>query len=97
MSVSLAAPLVFGLFTRRASNAGALLASVCGVALTLFCTFYSAAEKVNLFVGTLDTKTRLVDFGFTKLNATTCGILLTFVIMFLSLVALPSEREPIDA
>jgi SSS family solute:Na+ symporter len=84
MSVSLTAPLVFGLFTRRASNAGALLSSVCGVALTLFCTFYTGSPSVNLLVGTLDTATHLVDFGFTKLNATTCGILLTFVVMALS-------------
>ncbi|NLL36307.1 MAG: sodium:solute symporter family protein, partial [Fretibacterium sp.] len=96
MSVSLAAPLVFGLFTRRASNAGAILASVCGVTLTLFCTFYKGAETVNLFVGVLDTRTMLVDFGFTKLNATTCGILLAFVTMALSLVLLPSRKPALE-
>ncbi|MDR3230508.1 MAG: sodium:solute symporter family protein [Synergistaceae bacterium] len=93
MSVSLAAPLVFGLFTRRASNAGALLSSVCGVVLTLFCTFYRAAPSVNLLVGKLDTATHLVDFGFTKLNATTCGILLAFVVMALSLVLPPPKNQ----
>lgn len=97
MSVSLAAPLVFGLFTRLASNAGAILSSVCGVALTLFCTFYTASPSVDLFVGTLDTRTHLVDFGFTKLNATTCGILLAFVVMALSLVVLPSKAPELDA
>jgi SSS family solute:Na+ symporter len=93
MSVSLAAPLVFGLFTRRASNAGALLSSVCGVVLTLFCTFYTGAPTVDLFVGTLDTATRLVDFGFTKLNAATCGILLAFAVMAVSLVLPPDKRN----
>jgi SSS family solute:Na+ symporter len=92
MSVSLAAPLVFGLFTRRASNAGALLSSVCGVALTLFCTFYTGFPEVSLFVGTLDTATHLVDFGFAKLNAATCGILLAFVVMAVSL-ALPPDGQ----
>ena len=91
MSVSLAAPLVFGLFTRRASNAGAILASACGIALTLFCTFYRGAETVNLWVGVLDTRTHLVDFGLAKLNATTCGILFTFVLMAASLLILPSR------
>ena len=76
MSVSLAAPLVFGLLTRRASNAGAIMASLCGIALTLFCTFYQGRETVNLWVGVLDTQTHLVDFGIAKLNAATCNILL---------------------
>ncbi|MDR2175574.1 MAG: sodium:solute symporter family protein [Synergistaceae bacterium] len=97
MSVSLAAPLVFGLFTRLASSAGALLSSVCGVALTLFCTFYTGSPSVDLIVGRLDTATHLVDFGFTKLNATTCGILLTFVVMALSLLVLPSKNPVLDA
>ncbi|MDR1731475.1 MAG: sodium:solute symporter family protein [Synergistaceae bacterium] len=96
MSVSLAAPLIFGLYTRRASNGGALLSSLLGVALTLFCTFYKGAPFVSLGVGTLDTATHLVDFGFTKLNATTCGILTTFVVMAVSLVILPSKAEKTD-
>jgi SSS family solute:Na+ symporter len=96
MSVSLAAPLLFGLFTRRASNAGAIISSVCGVSLTLFCTFYKSATPVNLLVGTLDTTTKLVDFGFTKLNATTCGIILAFAVMALSVILLPSKAEPLD-
>ena len=96
MSVSLAAPLVFGLFTRRASNAGAILASVCGIVLTLFCTFYQGTETVNLWVGVLDTKTHLVDFGFSKLNATTCGILFTFIMMAISLLILPYHGSPLD-
>jgi len=96
MSVSLAAPLVFGLFTKRASNAGAIISSVCGVSLTLFCTFYKSELPVNLVIGTLDTTTKLVDFGFTKLNASTCGIILAFVIMSISVLLLPSKKQPID-
>lgn len=96
MSVSLAAPLVFGLFTKRASNLGAVLSSSCGVAFSLFCTFYTSDQLVNVLVGTLDTKTRLVDFGFAKLNATTCGILLAFLVMALSLWLLPSKKDPFN-
>ena len=91
MSVSLAAPLVFGLFTRRASNAGATLSAILGVALTLFCTFYEGSPTVNLWVGVLDTRTRLVDFGFVKLNASTCGILLSFAVMAVSWAVLPAR------
>ncbi|MCL1941138.1 MAG: sodium:solute symporter family protein [Synergistaceae bacterium] len=96
MSVSLAAPLVFGLFTRRASGAGAVISSLCGVGLTLFCTFYESAGPVDLFIGTLDTVTKLVDFGFTKLNAATCGIIFAFAVMAVSVVLLPSKAEPLD-
>lgn len=96
MSVSLAAPLVFGLFTRRASNAGAAMSSVCGVLLTLFCNFYKATPTVNFGIGTLDTATKLVDFGFTKLNATTCGIILAFIIMAVSLFIAPSKAPALD-
>ena len=71
MSVSLSAPLVFGLFTKRASNAGAILSALGGVALTLFITFC---------------KNSVVDFGFIKLNASTCGIIFSFVIMSLSMI-----------
>lgn len=97
MSVSLAAPLVFGLFTRRASNAGAVLSSVLGVALTLFCTFYRGSETVDLWIGVLDTRTHLVDFGFARLNATTCGILFTFAVMAVSLLILPGRSPALDA
>lgn len=86
MSVSLAAPLVFGLFTKRAGNFGALLAAVLGIILTLFCAFYTGSPSVNLGVGVLDTATHLVDFGFAKFNAATCGILFSFIIMALSLL-----------
>ncbi|GHV46766.1 sodium:solute symporter family protein [Synergistales bacterium] len=95
MSVSLAAPLLFGLYTKRASEVGALLSSACGIALTLFCTFYKAYPSINLLFGTLDTASHLVDFGFTKLNATTCGILLTFAVMFLSLFIFPSKKTSV--
>ena len=92
MSVSLAAPLIFGLFTKRASNYGALLAAGLGIALTLFCTFYNAVPRVNLGFGVLDTATHLVDFGFAKFNASTCGILFSFIIMALSLIILPRKK-----
>ena len=93
MSVSLAAPLVFGLFTRRASNAGAILSAALGIALTLLCTFYTGAPFLNLGFGVLDTATHLVDFGFAKLNATTCGILLSFVVMLISLAVMPASES----
>lgn len=87
MSVSLAAPLVFGLFTKRASNFGAVMSAVGGVILTLFVTFYeSPARYVNIFVGTLDTLNHVIDFGFARLNASTCGIILSFVIMLISML-----------
>lgn len=96
MSVSLTAPLIFGLFTQRASNSGAIISSICGVALTLFCTFYKSTATVNLGIGQLDTATKLVDFSFTKLNAATCGILFAFAIMALSLLILPSKKPALD-
>lgn len=97
MSVSLAAPLIFGLFTRRASNAGAILSSICGVALTLFCNFYKSPEPVNMIIGKLDTAAKAIDFGVIKLNATTCGILLAFVVMAVSWVILPSSKPELDS
>ena len=92
MSVSLAAPLIFGLFTKRASNAGALLSAGLGIALTLFCTFYNATPSVNLGIGVLDTATHLVDFGFAKFNASTCGILFSFIIMALATLFMPNKK-----
>lgn len=71
MSVSLSAPLVFGLFSKRASNAGVIISAVAGVALTLFITFYKKSD---------------VDFGFIKLNASTCGIIFSFIVMSVSLI-----------
>ena len=71
MSVSLSAPLVFGLFSKRASNIGAISSAVAGTALTLFITFY---------------KENSVDFGFIKLNASTCGIIFSFIIMSLFVI-----------
>ena len=71
MSVSLSAPLIFGLFSKRASNLGAIFSAVAGIALTLFITFY---------------KNNAVDFGFIKLNASTCGIIFSFVVMSTSLI-----------
>ena len=65
MSVSLAAPLVFGLFTERASNAGAVISALGGIALTLYMTYNG--------------------YTFLHLNASTCGIILSFVIMLASI------------
>lgn len=75
MSVSLAAPLIFGLFTERASNAGAVVSALCGIALTLFMTYQGLTA----------------DLGFVKLNASTCGIILSFVIMSISLFVFPKN------
>lgn len=78
MSVSLTAPLVFGLFTKRASNTGALLSAVMGIALTLYMTF---------------SETHIWDLGFVKLNASTCGILLSFVVMLFSMIISSPKRS----
>ncbi len=87
MSVSLAAPLIFGLFVKRASNFGAILSAVLGVALTLFITFYTnETGNLNLYICTLDTVKHVVNFGFVNLNATTCGIIFSFFVMLLSLI-----------
>ena len=75
MSVSLSAPLVFGLFSRRASNSGAFLSAVMGIALTLYMTFSGNS---------------VWDVGFVKLNAPTCGILLSFVVMAVSVIVFPA-------
>ena len=83
MSVSLAAPLVFGLFTKRASNFGAILSALGGIILTLFITFYESPAR---YVWILDTLTHTVDFGFVKLNASTCGIIFSCVIMAVSMI-----------
>ena len=78
MSVSLSAPLVFGLFTRRASNSGAFLSALMGIALTLYMTFFGVP---------------VWDLGFVKLNASTCGILLSFVVMMLSVIVFPAPES----
>ena len=79
MSVSLSAPLVFGLFSKRASNFGAIFSAIAGVALTLFINF---SEK---FSGA-------VDFGFIKLNSSTCGIIFSFIVMSLSVIFSPRKK-----
>ena len=71
MSVSLSAPLIFGLFTKKASNGGAVFSALAGVALTLLITFYAD---------------NAIDFGFIKLNASTCGIIFSFAAMSISLL-----------
>ena len=73
MSVSLAAPLIFGLFTERASNTGAILSALCGIVLTLYMTY-------NGITG---------DLGFVRLNASTCGIILSFVIISAATLLMP--------
>ena len=74
MSVSLAAPLVFGLFSERASNSGAFLSAVFGIAVTLYMTFWGSP---------------VCDLGFVKLNASTCGIILSFVIISTTTLLMP--------
>ena len=77
MSVSLAAPLVFGLFTRKASNAGAVLSAVLGIALTVYMTFSGTSFTVC----------------GVRLNASTCGIILSFAVMCVSVMLLPSRKD----
>ena len=72
MSVSLSAPLIFGLFTRRANNFGAILSALMGAALTLYLTFF--------------TETHAINFGFAVLNASTCGIILSFIVMSIATI-----------
>ena len=72
MSVSLSAPLVFGLFTRRANNFGAVMSALLGAGLTVYMTFGG-------FGG-------FIDVLGVKLNASTCGIILSFAVMAVSLV-----------
>ncbi|MBQ7155925.1 MAG: sodium:solute symporter family protein [Synergistaceae bacterium] len=78
MSVSLSAPLVFGLFTRRAGNFGAMVSAVLGAALTVWMTFAGKTFSVGGIV----------------LNASTCGIILSFVVMMASLLKkAPAPKE----
>lgn len=70
MSVSLSAPLVFGLFTRRAGNFGAMMSALLGAGLTVWMTFAGMTLSV----------------GGVRLNASTCGILLSFAVMGLSML-----------
>ena len=76
MSVSLSAPLVFGLFTKRAGNVGAFLSALGGIAVTLYMTFWGSP---------------VCDLGFVKLNASTCGIICSFVVMGLSVMVPRSD------
>ena len=77
MSVSLSAPLVFGLFTKRAGNFGAVMSAVLGAGLTVYMTWAGKSLTV----------------GGVTLNASTCGIVLSFAVMCLSLVALPAPKN----
>lgn len=72
MSVSLSAPLIFGLFTKRASNFGAVLSAVLGVSLTVYMTFGGFGGGIVI--------------AGVRLNASTCGIILSFIVMSLSLL-----------
>ena len=54
MSVSLSAPLIFGLFTKRASNFGAVLSALIGIGVTLFVNFNG---NLNLFGLVLNSST----------------------------------------
>lgn len=46
MSVSLAAPLIFGLFSTKANNAMAFVAAVTGVITTVLLTFFNAGKGI---------------------------------------------------
>ena len=72
MSVSLSAPLIFGLFTRRANNFGAVMSALLGAGLTVYMTFGG-------FGG-------FIDVMGVRLNASTCGIILSFTVMAVSLL-----------
>ena len=72
MSVSLSAPLIFGLFTRRAGNSGAVMSAVLGACLTVYMTFGGFGGYIAVFG--------------VRLNASTCGIILSFCVMALSMV-----------
>ncbi|HCA41229.1 MAG TPA: sodium:solute symporter [Aminobacterium sp.] len=78
MSVSLAAPLLLGLFCDKASKKGAILSAAGGVLLTLILQFGNGGK------------------GIWILNATSTGILFSFVLMFISLFAFPSTNSPLD-
>ena len=67
MSVSLSAPLVFGLFTKRAGSFGAVMSALLGAGLTVYMTFGGLGGFVEVFG--------------VKLNASTCGIILSFAVM----------------
>lgn len=73
MTVSLAAPFLFGLFNKKASAKGAFFSAGIGVALTLLLQFGNKGK------------------GFWILNATSTGIIVAIVIMFLSLYLFPKK------
>lgn len=79
MSVSLAAPLIFGLFTERAGNAGAILSSLLGAGLTIYMTFGGFNGGINI--------------AGVRLNASTCGIILSFIVMLLSLLKVNKNSQ----
>ena len=72
MSVSLSAPLVFGLFTKRARNFGAVMSALLGAGLTVYMTFGGFGGFIEV-MGVM-------------LNASTCGIILSFAVMAVSLL-----------
>ena len=78
MSVSLSAPLIFGLFTKRAGNLGAVMSAVLGAGLTVYMTFGGFGGHVSVMG--------------VSLNASTCGIILSFAVMGLSLILPVKER-----
>lgn len=78
MSVSLSAPLVFGLFTNRASNAGAVMSALLGAGLTVYMTFGGFGGNFEVYG--------------VRLNASTCGIILSFAVM--SLQVLLTKEKP---
>ncbi len=80
MSVSLSAPLIFGLFTKRASNFGAVLSAILSVGLTVYMTFGGFGGGIVI--------------AGVRLNASTCGIILSFIVMSLSLLKNLKKDSP---
>ena len=76
MSVSLSAPLIFGLFTKKANNFGAVMSALLGAGLTVYMTFGGFGGFFEVFG--------------VRLNASTCGIILSFAVMAVSLAFTPS-------
>lgn len=75
MTVSLAAPFLFGLFSTKASTKGAFCSAGIGVLLTLFLQFTQGGK------------------GPWLLNATSTGIIVASVMMFLSLYLFPKKSK----
>jgi len=81
MSVSLTAPLLFGLFSRRPSTSAAFVTAIAGIITTVALQFGNAGK--GLFI-----------FGF-QLNAQSTAILLTLVIMLAMMYVFPARNREV--